>query len=95
MTSLDEFAGGLIICGDFNLDLLKLQTDDNITDFYDIIYTLFVIPTIIRPTRLIDNSQSLIDNIFISKLFNYVSGILTFDISDPFPILVISKDYFI
>ena len=85
----------MLICGDFNLNLLRVQSDDNIAHFYDIINTLSLIPTITKPTKLTDNSQTLIDNIFISKPFNYVSGILTFDISDHFPIFVIFKDYFI
>ena len=37
ITSVNEFAGDLIICGDFNLDLLKVQSDDNIAEFCAII----------------------------------------------------------
>ena len=53
-----------------------------------------MIPIITRPTRIADNTYSLIDNIFTSNPFNYVSGIFHSDISDHFPIFVLFKDYF-
>ena len=49
-------------------------------------------PTITRPTRITSESATLIDNIYVSgnKLDNLLSGILVADISDHFPIFLIT-----
>ena len=52
------------ISGDFNLDLLKYENKPIIRDFYNLMTSNGYLPLITQPTRLRDNSQSLIDNIF-------------------------------
>ena len=49
-------------------------------------------PTITRPTRITSESATLIDNIYVSgnKLENLLSSILVADISDHFPIFLIT-----
>ena len=64
---------------------LCLFFNNNITDLYDIVNTLSVIPTIMKPTRLTENSYTLIDNILISKPINYVFRILAFEYFRSFP----------
>ena len=51
-----------------------------------------LVPTITRPTRITSESATLIDNIYVSgnKLENLLSGILVADISDHFPICLIT-----
>ena len=60
----------VILLGDFNIDLLKSDSNKNVSDFLDIIYSTNLVPNITSPTRLISRSQTLIDNIF-SRIINY------------------------
>ena len=83
-----------LICGDFNLDLLKMDSDPTISNFMDTIHTFGLVHTISKPTRIIENTFSLIDNIFISNSSQYSSSILSFDITDNFPIFVVFKNFF-
>lgn len=55
-----------ILCGDFNIDLLKDNTISN--DFYEIMHKFNLNCAISSPTRVTESSQSLIDNIIYSDL---------------------------
>jgi hypothetical protein len=56
-------------------------------------YSYGMFPLINQPTRITINSQTTIDNIFISNLEHIrVSGILTIDITDHLPIFTIIKN---
>lgn len=97
-TSLDNFmnefkdtigtisrqSSSLIICGDFNIDLLKLNTNGKFQEYYDFMTDLRLIQSITVPTRLSLN-PSLIDHFYI-KANNIISinktGIFTRKISD-------------
>ena len=57
-------------------------------------YSLSFLPIISKPTRITDNSATLIDDFFINEPCNFESGILISDISDHFPIFFISKKIF-
>ena len=48
---------------------------------------------ITEPTKITDDTLSLIYNIFITNPSKNHSGILNFDITDPFPILITDEDY--
>ena len=52
-----------LICGDFNIDLLKHSTNLRSNDFLKIILSSGFLPTLSCPTRFSDMSASLIDNI--------------------------------
>ena len=52
------------LSGDFNIDLLKVDTDNKINDFYNSLSSNLFIPHITLPTRITSHSQTLIDNIF-------------------------------
>ena len=57
----------VVLLGDFNIDLLKCDSNKNFSDFLDIIYTtnpLSKLSNIISTTRLTSHSQILIDTIF-------------------------------
>ena len=56
-------------CGEFNLDLLKIDNDHNISGFYGSVNSLAFIPVISMPTRIAHDSFSLIDNIFVKNPF--------------------------
>lgn len=76
------------VCGDYNIDLLKITTLPHNSEFFDGILSSGFLPAITLPTRLSDNS-TLIDNILYNKpnSFNF-AGILTSSISDHQPILI-------
>ena len=88
-TNLDMLTSenaNIILCGDFNLDLLQINSKSTITDFYDCLTSYGFIPTISYPTR-IHSSATLIDNIFYRATGNnnIKSGICVSDISDHLP----------
>ena len=74
----------LYLLGDYNIDLLKTDNDDNIDEYYNIISSNFLVPHITLPTRITSTSRTLIDNIFSNNLnfVHVVSGNLTVSISD-------------
>ena len=79
------------LCGDFNLDLLKVNEDRNVTKFIDTLSTLTLLPTIVKPTRVTETSFTLIDNIFTNRIHDVHSGILEIEITDHFPVFAILK----
>ena len=83
-----------IIGGDFNLDLLKYDSDNKVSSFYDGMSSLYLIPTISKPTRITDSSASIIDNFLISNIGIYTTGIFSIDISDHLPIFLVCKNVF-
>jgi hypothetical protein len=83
----------LILLGDFNVDLLKSNTDHNISNFLDILGSNSVLPAILLPTRITATSKTLIDNAFISaSKFNTVSGNIIYNISDHLPQFILLRD---
>ena len=42
----------VILLGDFNIELLKCDSNKNVSDFLDIIYSTNLVPNITSPTRL-------------------------------------------
>ena len=76
-----------ILMADFNINLLKSDTNHQTTDFIHNIFANAFYPTISKPTRVTQQTATLIDNI-ITNIHEYSiqSGILYNDISDHFPI---------
>ena len=58
-----------MLCGDFNIDLLNKDCN-NSTSFLNTMYSLSLLPIINKPTRIPDNSATLIDNFFINEPCN-------------------------
>ena len=75
------------LLGDFNVDLLKTDTDDNINNYYNILTSNLFVPHITLPTRITSHSNTLIDNIFSNdpNFLEGVSGNFTISISDHLP----------
>ena len=77
----------IFICGDLNIDLLKCDSHNGTKHFVDLLYSNGYFPLISRPTRVTENSGTLIDNIFTSEIsVGIKSGILINDITDHLPI---------
>ena len=75
------------LVGDFNIDLLKINERVAFKDFLDSMISFGLYPSITLPTRLTDNSATLIDNIFTNYTDSnsHSSGVLILDMSDHLP----------
>ena len=83
----------IILAGDFNFNLERIDTDMNAASFFEAMLSLGLMNTITKPTRVTNSSNSLIDNIFISFSLPYSSGVLTdCDISDHYAIFSFLKN---
>ena len=70
------------VCGDYNINLLTLHSNEHTSNYFDGILSSGFLPAITLPTRL-SNTSSLIDNIFVSKQGNMnCAAILENEISD-------------
>lgn len=84
-----------LLVGDFNLNLLKINENENISTFLDNLTSNGFIPQITLPTRysLQYGSSSLIDNIFVKSNHDnvFIAKILTHKISDHFGCCISSE----
>lgn len=90
MTSLDKYNKTSYLCGDFNLNLLNIDSHYQTNDFLNLMSTHLFRPLISVPTRITATSSTLIDNIFTNS-FNTKDypGVFMTDISDHLPIFAI------
>ena len=74
----------IILGMDHNMDFLKHSVHKRTHDFIELNLDNNLLPTITRPTRITNNSATLIDNIMVSQslLMNIDSRIIIDDISD-------------
>ena len=71
------------LCGDFNIDLLKMSSNNNYNMFFDNVISSGFAPKITLPTRICDTSSTLIDNVYTNTIDKkHTSGILIRPISD-------------
>ena len=71
------------MCGDYNIDLLKIKTKNHFTDYFDELVTKGFFPKITLPTRIGERSSSLIDNIVTNDTEEKeTTGILLNHLSD-------------
>ena len=71
------------VCGDYNIDLLKVKTNKHYCEYFDEVISQGFIPKITLPTRISEQSSTLIDNIYTSNIDERESsGILLNQISD-------------
>ena len=75
----------ICILGDFNIDLLKAQCSNYSQDFLMSLQSCYLIPTVVKRTRVRSTSATLIDNIFVNTPEKVlVSGNIISDRSDHF-----------
>ena len=80
------------IGGDYNIDLIKYETNNLITQFVDITYDLSCIPLITQPTRVTSTSTILINHVYTNNVVNVDNSfIMVSDMSDHFPVVVNSN----
>lgn len=80
-----------VITGDFNVNLLNVNYHEPIENFYNFLISNSFKPVITKPTRITDNSCTLIDHIWINDLTNdpILSKIMICDITDHLPVMYI------
>ena len=77
----------VILCGDFNIDLLKSEVHIGTKKYLDLLNSFGLYPVINYPTRVAAGSATLIDNIFTNIIDSSKNGIIINDnISDHLPI---------
>ena len=85
---IDKTNSDIIIAGDFNINLLKINEKKIVGEFFDMLISNSFYPHITLPTRFSNNSGTLIDNLFC-RIDKYAkqpkSGILTKQFSDHQP----------
>ena len=75
-----------ILMGDFNIDLLGVDSHSLSNDFINSLSSYLFQPHILQPTRITSHSATLIDNIFLNSFNHFtISGNLLYDISDHLP----------
>ena len=81
------------LTGDFNLNLLDYETNAKVKSYLNILFSHSFIPLINKPTRISKHNATVIDhlltNTFIDK--SYLTGIVKTDISDHFPVFLITE----
>ena len=70
------------LCGDYNINLLKVYKKDQYNIFFENLVSAGYLPKISLTTRITDHSATLIDNIFGNRIDNNESGIILNNISD-------------
>ena len=85
----------IFLLDDFNVDLLKYDHHIPTNEFFDSLSSYMFLPHIIQPTRVSNNSKSLIDNMFSNIVGpNSVSENLFATVSDHLPQFVIVSNIF-
>ena len=84
LTTVSSENKEIYICGDFNIDLLKLEDKNNYLTFYNLLCSHGFLPLIIHPTRIVENQEpSLIDNIFSNNVSDeIISGNIYLTLSE-------------
>ncbi len=73
----------ILIAGDFNIDLIKYNSDENSQQLINTAANHGLAQVISRPTRVTDHSASLIDHVYTNRISSVVnSSVVSFDISD-------------
>ena len=82
----------LYLMGDFNINLLECERHIPSSEFIETLYSFSIFPLITKPTRISDNSATLIDNIYFNDIstVSTFNGILFTGISDHLPIFSIN-----
>ena len=64
---LSKEKNNIVLSGDFNIDLLKVNDREKYAEFFDLLISLGFLPKITFPTRFAKKSASLLDQIFVKK----------------------------
>ena len=94
LEKIDKEHKTCLLMGDFNINLLKIESDKLISNFYYLMTSPCFAPFILQPIRITEKSKTLTDNIFMNSLeYDTFSGNLTTQISDHLPQFLILKNF--
>ena len=80
---ISSYGHSSYICGDFNINLLKISTKLPNNNFFENMLSAGFFPNITLSTQICDTSSTLIDKIYLNDLkSNDISGISVSHISD-------------
>ena len=80
----------VFVMGDFIVNLLNYESHNETNDFINTMVSHYLLPHVLYPTRVIDHSATVIDNIFSNNTCHKtVSGSIITQISDHFPQFII------
>jgi hypothetical protein len=83
----------IILTGDFNIDLLKSNSNRDTTEFLDLLISLNLIPRITLPTRITPSTATLIDHIYSNTdQSKSLAGTLLTDFTDHFSNFIFCDD---
>ncbi len=90
LQNIGNYRHPIILGTDQNFNLLQIDSHAKTKELLDLFLTSNLLPSITKPTRITHSSSTLIDNIYISTshAIPSLSGIITTDISDHFPVFV-------
>ena len=87
--NLNKSKGIYYIVGDFNINLLNSNNNTVIKSYSNMIYSRGCLPIITQPTRITENSSTLIDHVYTNNTTKEMkSFILLHDLTDHMPIIV-------
>jgi hypothetical protein len=75
----------IYVMGDFNIDLLKVDSHRPTHEYLELIYSYHLVPTIYKPTRITESTATIIDNILTNNENIVSSTIVVTDTSDHMP----------
>ena len=79
----------IVLAGDFNINFLDFETNENVQDFLNLMFHYNMIPLTNKPTRVTRHSKNAIDHIITNSVTDhndFKSAIIKTDLSDHFPI---------
>jgi hypothetical protein len=80
------------ICGDIKLDVLQYNSNTNVNDYVNLVFSYGFIQTVTNPTRISNNSATLIDHVLTNAISNLLeSVIITTKISDHSPLFIFAR----
>ena len=56
------------VCGDYNIDLLRINSNNEYCSFYENVLSSSFAPKITLPTRIRDTTSTLIDNVYTNVI---------------------------
>ena len=75
--------------GDININSLKCNSNFNVKSYFDMLTSFNLFNIIKNPTRITENSSTLIDHFYVNNPEKIINNLLLLsDISDHFPLLV-------
>jgi hypothetical protein len=91
LTKIKQENKYVYIMGDFNINLLNVDTHIPSSEFLENMFLYYFFPMITKPTKVKGDSATIIDNIYCNNMDNMdiCNGILYTDISDHFPVFTI------